>query len=169
VPYSDPSNVEWIKWALDLKQPKTVLDIGPGAGKYGKLVKEVLPETKTTAVEIWAPYVKKFGLENIYDTVHICDARIYPYFSADMVIFGDVLEHMTKAEAGELWRQAMRSAKTAILSVPIIHFPQGDFDGNPYEVHVEDHWTHEDILEFFPGITGYQLFEVTGTYIGEFR
>lgn len=169
MPFSDISNTEWIKWVLDIKKPKTVLDIGPGAGKYAHLVKEVLPDTHITGVEIWAPYVKEYGLEYFYDTVHICDARIYPNFNFDLVIFGDVLEHMTRAEARELWMKASREAKSAIISIPTIHFPQGDIEGNPYEIHVEEHWTHDEILEFFPGITGFQNFEVTGTYIGEFR
>jgi SAM-dependent methyltransferase len=168
VPYSDPSNIEWIKWVLDLKQPKTVLDIGAGAGKYGRLVKEVLPDAEVTGVEIWGPYVKQFGLDEIYDTVHICDARIYPFFSYDMVFLGDVLEHMTRSEATDIWRKVSRSAKYAVVSIPIVHFPQGDFEGNPFEIHVEDHWTHDEVLEYFPGITGYQLFEKTGIYIAEF-
>ncbi len=170
MPYSNPENIEWVTWALELKQPKTILDIGPGAGKYGKLAKETLPNVETTCVEIWAPYVSKFSLHDIYDVVHISDARIYqPQFVYDMTILGDVLEHMSRAEAVALWKKTMRYSRSAIISIPIIHYPQGDFDGNPFEVHVEDHWTHEEVLNYFPGITGYRTFDTVGVYIAEFE
>jgi SAM-dependent methyltransferase len=168
MPYSDKSNIEWFKWALEILQPKTVLDVGAGAGKYGSLVKELLPNAQVDAVEIWAPYIKEFELEKIYNKVYICDATIFPNYKYDLVIFGDVLEHMSKMDAMYVWSRAQSEAKSALISIPIIHFPQGESHGNPYEEHVEDHWTHEDILNTFSGITGYRQFQVTGTYLAEF-
>lgn len=169
MPYSDSANIEWIKWAVDLIRPHTVLDIGAGAGKYGRLTKEVDSSIYTTGVEIWAPYVKQFDLESIYDQVHICDARIYPNFKYDMVFMGDVLEHMTKEEALTLWTKASKEAGVAVLSVPIIHFPQHEYEGNPYEIHVKEDWSHDEVMATFPGITAYRTFDVTGIYMGDFR
>ena len=169
MPHSDMSNVPWIEWALEIKAPNTVLDIGVGAGKYGKLVKKVLPKALVVGVEVWAPYIEEFKLDRIYDRVHICDARIYPDFNYDLVFLGDVLEHMTKDEAIELWAKVSKQAKTAILSIPIIEFPQGHEHGeNPFEDHVKDNWTHDEVMSSFGGITGYRLFKVTGVYIAEF-
>lgn len=169
MPYSDWSNNEWFKWLINEIQPSSVIDVGPGAGKYGLLTREVSPSTHTTAVEIWGPYLSEFGLETIYDHVFICDARIYPNYKADLVILGDILEHMTKEDALALWTRIRLEAKAAVISIPIIHFPQGESSGNPYETHVEDHWTHEEILSTFPGITGHSIFEVTASYIAEFN
>ena len=168
MPYSDPSNILWISWVLNEVNPNTVLDIGAGAGKYGKLTKEFNPDIKTTAVEIWAPYVKQFDLESIYDQVHICDARIYPDFKFDLGFLGDVLEHMTKAEAVELWEKVSKEALVAVLSVPIVHYPQGEYENNPYEIHVKDDWTHEEVMKTFPGITAHRTFDVTGIYMADF-
>ena len=169
MPYSDMSNIPWIEWALEKKMPKTVLDLGVGAGKYGKIVKKVLPESLVVGVEIWAPYVAEFNLNKIYDKVHICDARIYPDFNYDLVFLGDVLEHMTKDEAIDLWRKVSKQAKTAILSIPIINFPQShEHGGNPFEDHIKDNWTHDEVMTSFAGITGYRTFQVTGVYIAEF-
>jgi trans-aconitate methyltransferase len=164
------SNIPWIEWALETKLPNTILDLGAGAGKYGKLVKKVLPKSLVVGVEIWAPYVEEFNLNKIYDKVHICDARIYPDFNYDLVFLGDILEHMTKEEAVELWDKISRQAKTVILSIPIIKFPQKHEHGeNPFEDHVKDNWTHEEVIASFLGITGYRTFKVTGIYIAEFK
>jgi hypothetical protein len=168
MPYSDQSNIQWTGWLLGELKPKTIIDVGPGAGKYGQIAKEILPECHTTAVEIWAPYIKQFNLEQIYDRVDVCDGRIYPYPKVDLIIFGDVLEHLSRTDALELWKRISKKTKYAMISIPVIHYPQGDVEGNPYEIHIEDHWTHEDILETFPGITGHQVFGITGSYIADF-
>lgn len=169
MPFSDWSNNNWTLWLLDQIKPNTIIDIGPGAGKYGKLARQYSDTVQTTAVEIWAPYVEEFNLRDIYNTVHICDARIYPNYSADLVIFGDILEHMKKEEAIALWERVSKEAKAAMISIPIIHFPQGAEHNNPYETHIEDHWTHEDVMSTFKGITGYRNFKVTASYVAEFN
>jgi hypothetical protein len=168
MPHSDNSNIEWSLWLFDQIKPTSIIDIGPGAGKYGILAKQYNQEIKTTAVEIWAPYIEEFNLRSIYDTVHICDAKIYPDYSCDLVILGDVLEHMKKEDAIYLWNKIKKEAKAAMISIPIIHYPQGAEHNNPYETHLEDHWTHEDVLDTFPGITGYQVFEITASYVADF-
>lgn len=169
MPFSDDSNIEWVKWLIGELKPQTVIDVGPGAGKYGRLIREVSPETTTTAVEIWEPYVETYGLRSIYNTVIVGDARDFDGgYHVDLVILGDVLEHMSKADAVALWTRVSSQAKAAMMSIPIIHFPQGAEHDNPYETHVEDHWTHDDVLATFPGITGYRNWQVTGSYVAEF-
>lgn len=168
MPFSDNSNIEWTRWLISELKPASVIDVGPGAGKYGTIIKEFDSQTHTTGVEIWAPYIEEFQLSKIYDTIHVCDARIYPSYVADLVILGDVLEHMGRDEALILWNKIRSEAKAALISIPVIHFPQGPEFGNPYEEHVEDHWTHDDVMLFFPGITGYREFGVTASYIADF-
>lgn len=168
MPNSDPANIEWVKWVLPLLKPTTVIDVGPGDGKYGKLVKAYDKNIHVTGVEVWAPYAVEYELSKIYDVVHICDARIYPSFEADLVILGDVLEHMTRHDATNLWTRISEEADAALISIPVVHMPQGHVHGNPFEEHVVDHWTHDDVLSFFPGITGYQQFGATASYVAEF-
>lgn len=170
MPYSDSSNIPWVLWALEeVIKPKTVLDVGAGAGKYGDLVRKYSSETHIDAIEVWEPYIQKFGLKEKYDDVYVADVRTFHTFAYDLVILGDVLEHMTREEAIELWARISKEAKFAIISIPIIHYPQHEHEGNPYEVHVEEDWTHEEVLSSFPGITGYRTFDITGVYIGEFK
>ena len=120
--------------------PATVVDIGVGEGTYAKLMRD--KRARWTAVEAWEPYVDQFGLNNLYDEVVVADARHlnWPAFRADLVITGDVLEHMTRDDATALLRRIRQGATNLIVSVPVLHLPQGAVNGNPYERHV-DHWT----------------------------
>jgi hypothetical protein len=90
-------------------------------------------------------------------------------FEYDLVILGDILEHMSESDAVSLWDKISKEAKYAIISIPIIHYHQDAINGNPYEVHVEEDWTMEKVLEKFKGITEYKKFEVTGTFIAKFN
>ena len=165
VPYSDDSGRGFVAETLRRLNPSTVLDVGPGAGAYGRLVREVLTVDVLDAVEAWEPYVDRFGLLDIYDAVTVEDVRRVTKFDYDVVIFGDVLEHMSQEDAVAVKALAREQAKAVIVSMPIIHYPQGDEEGNPFEAHVVDHWHHEDILEAFPGLTEFCLFDVTGVYV----
>ena len=94
-----------------------------------------------TAVEAWEPYVDEFGLRDLYDEVIVTDARRlnWPIFQVDLVIAGDVLEHMPRDDAKALLKRIRQGAANLIVSIPVLHLPQGAVNGNPYEQHV-DHW-----------------------------
>jgi hypothetical protein len=168
MPYSDNSNIEWTKWLLNELKPKSILDVGPGAGKYGLLAKEVLPDVELSCIEVWEPYITEFNLLGIYSKPHIGDVRFHKDFKYDLVILGDVLEHMALEESATLWELIKSQAKAAMISIPIVHFPQGHEHGNPYEEHIVDNWTHESVMSTFTGITGYRTFDITGSYVAEF-
>ena len=76
---------------------------------------------------------------------------------------------MTKEEAIELWDKVSKTARYAIISIPIIHYPQGHEHGNPYEEHVKDDWSSEEVLETFSNIKEYKEFDITGVYIARFK
>jgi predicted TPR repeat methyltransferase len=162
--YSDPDNKDWIFDKLSKLEPKSVLDVGAGAGVYGKMARSLPSVIRLDAIEIWEPYINKFALPYIYDTIYKADAREHEDFDYDVVIFGDVLEHMTREEAVALYDKARAQARAVIFSIPIIHLPQGPYEGNPYETHVEEDWTHDEIIATFDDILDFQRFRVTGAY-----
>ena len=85
--------------------------------------------------------------------------------AADVVILGDVAEHMTAEDASLLWDRASAAARKAVyLSIPIIHYPQGEIEGNPHEHHVVDDWDHDKVLAAFPGISEWWLGSEVGVY-----
>ena len=85
--------------------------------------------------------------------------------AADVVILGDVAEHMTEADALRLWQRAADAAARAVyLSIPIVHYPQGEIEGNPHEHHVVEDWNHEKVLASFDGIGEWWLGSEVGVY-----
>lgn len=142
--------------------PRTVIDIGAGCGTYahlmrdapdhivngeGQTVRNVWPD-QWTAIEAWEPYVHDYSLCALYDRVLICDARRLTWrdYQADLVIAGDVLEHMARADAQRLIKRLKYAAANLIISVPVLHLPQDDVNGNPYERHI-DHWTAQAMAD----------------------
>lgn len=168
MPTSHNTNVEYVAKLLRDKNPQTVLDIGAGAGKYGHLVRAVLPSARVDAVEVWQPYITEYKLKYLYNRIYKADVRFFDYFHYDMVILGDVLEHMTKEEAQAIWSNIKGKAKYAIFSIPISDCPQGHVHGNPHEEHIKDDWTHEEVMDSFDCIFEFEIFEETATYFAQF-
>jgi hypothetical protein len=56
---------------------------------------------------------------------------------------------MTKEDAETLIRNIMNQSKICIISIPVVHYPQGEEFGNPYEVHVKDDWSNSEVLDTF--------------------
>jgi hypothetical protein len=145
MPYSSDSGKQYIAQFIDKINPAQVLDIGAGSGTYTAYKK---PNQHWTAIEIWEPNVDRFNLCQLYEKVIIGDARTIDFGVYDLVILGDVLEHMTKEEAKTLLNKCRRS-KHVIVSIPLGHYPQDEYDGNPYEKHVVDNWSKEDFVSWF--------------------
>ena len=142
----------------------SVLDIGPGVGTYAKLLSQV-PTSRVCGIEIYEPYVHTYRLHEYYDEITVADARTEPFPDVDVVILGDVAEHMSEDEARRLWAKAVAAAAQAVyLSIPVVHYPQGEIEGNHHEVHVVDDWNHERILGAFEGITDWWTGSEVGVY-----
>ncbi|MXM67067.1 methyltransferase domain-containing protein [Streptomyces sp. HUCO-GS316] len=142
MPYSDAEGKGTAAaWYREI-QPGTVIDVGAGSGTYAQELREAPWAGRWTAVEAWEPYVTRFGLHGLYDAVVVADARhlVAPFYRADLVIAGDVLEHMPRPDAVRLLQKVRANAANLIVSVPVLHLEQGAVYGNPYETHV-DHWT----------------------------
>lgn len=151
---------------IGLLDPAAMLDVGAGAGTYAHLFAQHFPGCRRTGIEVWGPYVDRFGLRELYHDLIVADVRdLDPLPAADVVICGDVLEHMSADEAVKVWDRARAAARqAAFLSIPVIHYPQGDLEGNPHEVHVVDDWTHERVLDTFPGIGESWTGQIVGVY-----
>lgn len=153
-----------------------ILDLGAGAGtyveRYGKtwLSRD---KFKWDAVEIWQPYVDKFNLRALYDNVRVEDVREFgdslKWSSSgtdfwDICFIGDLAEHMTKEEAIKLVEEVSDRCSLVIIAIPIVHYPQDEWEGNPYEKHVKDDWSHKEVMESFPDIFDYGKDGEIGVY-----
>jgi SAM-dependent methyltransferase len=172
MPHSEEEGKGWVvETTLSLVPAHpTVLDVGAGAGRYGQLYR---PHAGLVdAVEIWGPYIDQFNLSGIYDTVFNQDIRTVPLedLDYDIVVFGDIMEHMPKEEAVEVWERVARSAcRVGAISLPIVHWPQGPYEGNPYEAHVKDDWTVEEVLDSFKGIDKFEKFNQTAGFVARWN
>lgn len=151
MPSSFVDSVSPIVHMLIAEQPKTVLDVGPGWGKYGLMCREYLPDLeRLDAVEV------EEGLmliqECIYDQMFVSDVRkLTSTFWAgegryDVVLLIDVIEHMGIEEGRQLLRDITRNGTKVLVSTPKIFEEQHD-PNNPYETHVS-HWTWKRFREF---------------------
>lgn len=166
MPHSAAEGRPWMVERLALLDPASMLDIGAGAGTYGQLFQRHFPRAWRVGVEVWEPYIDRFDLTSLYDEVHVNDVRTLDRMpDVDVVILGDVLEHMTTDEAVRVWATARAAAQKAVfLSIPVVHYPQGALEGNPHEIHVVDDYTHERVLDTFDGITSSWTGQIVGVY-----
>lgn len=163
---SHPETKPWVVQRIIDSGARHVLDVGAGAGGWADALLAAGYKGTLTAVEVWEPYIYAFRLLERYSVVLQRDVRhIEPevFAAYDVVIFGDVLEHMTRDEALQVWDRA-GAAPHAAIAIPIIHYCQGALNDNPYEEHVVDNWAHDTVLAAFPGITDSQAFTITGAY-----
>lgn len=160
--------ISWIHERAD--DIKRVLDLGAGIGTYSKLLRRkhrYLATAAWIAVEVWKPYIEKYNLRLMYDQVYNEDIRTFDYKKlkwVDCTFIGDVLEHMTKEEAIDVVNKVSEISKIIIISIPIIHMPQGEAEGNPYEVHVKDDWSHKEVINTFPNIRKFDEGRKVGVY-----
>ncbi len=115
--------------------PESILDVGIGYGKWGFLCREyleswkdrVFPEqwqVRLEGIEIFAPYYERLPwVRQFYNTVHIGDACSVVddlCTTFDLVLAGDVLEHINKEAATELLPKLMKlTQKLLIVCLPI--------------------------------------------------
>lgn len=120
-------------------RPLRILDVGPGWGKYERLLREYAePELYIAAVEAWAPYVERHQLAARYDLVivgDVCDQPAEVLAAFDLVLMVDVLEHIPKPAALALLD---RIPGWVVICTPRDFFEQPA--DPPTEAHVS-HWT----------------------------
>lgn len=127
-------------------KPEWIMDVGAGPGKWGRILKGVAAE-RIDAIEVWQPYIEKYELAKIYNRVYCLDARLFhEWHFYDVIIMGDVLEHMPKDDARLMVERMLGEHPIVCLSIPVTNCPQeGEPFGNPYEAHVAQ-WSHEELL-----------------------
>ena len=147
MPRSIVDGKAWISHEVARLRPATVLDVGPGQGTYSDLLRGVTPGASWSCVENFQPYVETFELQRKYDVVYVADIRRFIWPACyDVVILGDVLEHLTLADAVSVWASVRVHARYVVLSIPIVEYPQGTHNGNIHETHLHV-WSHEAVIQ----------------------
>lgn len=134
--------VKWIREHFDSNA--RILDVGACDGKWRKL----LPEYKMDAVEIWKPNCDR--IKPLYDNVYCKNIADFCYNYFDLIIFGDVIEHMTVQQAQAVLSYAYDRCSDMIVAVPFL-YEQGKIYGNPWEEHKQPDLTAEVFAERYHG------------------
>jgi hypothetical protein len=137
--------------------PRSVLDVGAGFGKYGMLCREYLElwdgreqysnfKRRIDCVEAYGPYITslhRFVYDNLYvqDVQELVDNLDYSY---DLVLLIDVLEHFSKKDGEHLLRKILSKHKGTLISTPKDPSDQRDAFGNTYEIH-QSRWTKKNL------------------------
>lgn len=129
-----------------------ILDVGAGNGNYSRLLRPYFKNID--AVEAYEPNIIDNKLERLYGEVYNYDAvgdEFIPYELYDVIILGDVLEHIDIIKAQELITFLCNGNKEIIVAVPWL-YEQGAMYGNEYEVHKQPDLTLEVMKQRYPGL-----------------
>ena len=146
-PYFDPFIMEYLK--NNFSQSAKVLDIGGGDGKWARVMGSYFRHID--CVEIFEPYIERYNLKELYTNVYLNNFLNHEFDYYDVVIMGDVFEHVTREEATE-WLNKIRNKVGEIVIVVPFEYVQ-DWDGvyeNVYGHHHQPDLTPLNMLERYP-------------------
>ena len=144
MPSSYVDSVPGVIHLLESYGPRRIVDVGPGWGKYGLMIREYFPKVQQLdCVEV--EQGRKPIQDLIYDEVVISDARVLPsefweQYQVAMLI--DMIEHMSLEDGHELLWTIQRAKCSVVVSTPKVFVEQEDPD-NPYEKHISL-WSWEE-------------------------
>lgn len=178
MPSSHPYQLNEILEIIIETNPRKLLDIGIGFGKYGFLSREYLElwdpdgvygtnKRQIDGIEAFEAYVTPLH-KLIYDHIYIGDAKdILPAISSkyDLILMIDVFEHFSKEDGLKVLDECRRLGRNVLISVPRIMSIQEDVHGNPYETH-RYNWKRKDFSSIPDKFFRYN-FKSTICFIGE--
>lgn len=141
----------------------TILDVGAGSGTYFNLLENRYKNID--AVEIYHPNIIDYNLLEKYRFVSYRNIVDLEYDDYDLIIFGDVIEHLTVDDAKKVLEYASDRCKDMIVAVPYNYHQDGN--ENEHEKHIQDDLTHENFMERYPGLKVLYKNAYYGYYVKE--
>jgi hypothetical protein len=126
----------------------TVLDIGAGCGTYADFFRNHF--YGMDGVEIFEPYVDQFALREKYKNLFVQDATTFDFNYYDLIIVGDILEHIEESEGIKFIERIYEKCNDLIIGIPF-NSEQGIYEDNKYEIHLQPNLTNESFLEKYKG------------------
>jgi len=158
------SNWQNISYCVELIRkinPRKILDAGSGFGRWGMLSREFLEvwdgkihsqdwNLQIDSVEVYNRNIEdyyKYFYTNTYNT------DIYDFVNStdefyDLIIIGDMLEHLDKDRAYDVLSKCIDISRFVILNIPLgKYWEQEALYGNDYERHLS-YWNLSDFRKF---------------------
>ena len=178
---------EWVSQFMACGQIGRILDVGAGSGAYGRLIRKVAP-----LVERWNPAItdlvlhacepfemfhEKYKLPEFYNEIFPVkiQEKLESMEEYDLIIFGDVLEHLEKEAAIEVFNRCKAKAKFVWVCLPIValrdwsrpHNQEArEWQENILEKHLHL-WAHEEVLADLGPFLWVVPFPTVAVYIAE--
>lgn len=144
------------------KSDAIILDVGAGEGTYYNLLHDIYKNID--AVEVFKPNIDNYKLEEKYNKVYYSDIKDLKYDYYDLIIFGDIIEHLEIKEAQKVLEYADKHCKEMIVAVPY-ELEQGIAEDNIYEIHKQADLTPKIVLERYPMLKLLYKNDLYGYYI----
>jgi SAM-dependent methyltransferase len=150
MPSSYLGNVPVIVRTMARVDPKRVLDVGPGYGRYGFLFRERVDDFRWErvlhAVDVFPDYMERSRMSALYDRMFEGDFLAVEFDEHyDLVLLIDVLEHFSDEDGERALEKALSLAPTVLIATPL-GYVQGEMYGNPFEEHRSE-WPSERLDE----------------------
>lgn len=154
---SNWQNISYNIQLVKLLNPRKILDIGVGFGRWGILFREFLEvwgdnnisgkwNRIIDGVEIFPDYIKSYH-NYFYDNIYLVNALDFLRDTKEkynLINMGDVVEHFEKADAVELISLALDKSDYVLINIPLgNNWQQGSVNGNDYERHLSQ-WVSGD-------------------------
>ena len=155
---SFPSNIPQIVNVIASLNPKTILDVGPGFGKYGLMVREAIlslnaEKGDTTpnykAIQVDCAEMCKYFInlpyhDKLYDHHYHGDVRKIDLPKYDLILFIDVAEHWPKEDVFKFITDNVAKGSMVLVSTPItVGFYKEEFYGKDCPKHITQ-WVPHD-------------------------
>lgn len=141
-----------------------ILDVGAGEGTYLPFLQDYFANIE--AVEVFKPNIDNFNLEERYKKVYNINIIDFKYDFYDIIIFGDVIEHLEVKEAQKVLKYALNRCKEMIVAVPYLS-SQGIEEDNIYEIHKQPDLTDGVMKQRYPYLKNIYKDDKYGYYIKE--
>lgn len=150
-------STEWIVDQLRALNPRSIVDVGCGWGRWGFLAREFLElwAHRFTPDE-WAVHIDAIDAHPgtwtpihpyVYDRCLEVDVRDWvPDRNYDVAIACDVIEHLPKDDGLVVLERLKDHCGAVLLGLPLGWGTRQGFDGNPYEAH-RSSWEESEVRD----------------------
>lgn len=150
---SDAGKPAALKFILEnIKKDAKILDVGFGSGVYGKLLRAFYYEN-IDGIDVYSQNIEEMGLDIIYDNIFIKNILEFDFDYYDLIIMGDVLEHINLDLAKKLLTGFIEDKKcgTLLVSIPY-EYEQDELYGNHFERHLQSEVTAVYMKRHYPDL-----------------
>ena len=136
-------------------KPKKIFDVGAGQGLNAKLIRETMGNVmgskkylEINGIEVFEPLIEqshKYYNVLRFDDITKLDKVDWEYFAGDLIIFGDVIEHIEKVVGIDVLKTAMKHFKYIIINTPLGFLEHPAMDVNKHEEHISA-WNPVDFI-----------------------